>query len=119
SREIVLTREKLNEILAKHTGQPIKKISKDTDRDFFMSALEAKEYGIVDRVIEKSGPRVAEPGAAPGDGDRPDGGGGGGCARRRGGARVGADRCDKMNGQVACPPSFRAAAGRRRRRRHE
>ena len=74
SREIVLTREKLNEILAKHTGQPIKKISKDTDRDFFMSALEAKEYGLVDRVIEKSGPRAAEPGTAPGDGDRPNGG---------------------------------------------
>jgi ATP-dependent Clp protease, protease subunit len=74
SREIVLTREKLNEILAKHTGQPIKKISKDTDRDFFMSALEAKEYGLVDRVIEKSGPRVAEAGAPPGDGDRPNGG---------------------------------------------
>jgi len=59
SREIVLTRERLNEILAKHTGQPLKKVAKDTDRDFFMSALEAKEYGLVDRVIEKSAPREA------------------------------------------------------------
>ena len=48
TKEIVTLRSKLNEILVKHTHQNIKRISKDTDRDFFMSAEEAKEYGIVD-----------------------------------------------------------------------
>ncbi|MFN3263687.1 MAG: ATP-dependent Clp protease proteolytic subunit, partial [Aquificaceae bacterium] len=43
----------LNEILAKHTGQPLEKIERDVERDYFMSAQEAMEYGIVDRVIEK------------------------------------------------------------------
>jgi ATP-dependent Clp protease protease subunit len=62
SKEILLTRERLNEILAKHTDQPIKKITKDTDRDFFMSSQEAKEYGVVDRVIERSSPRVVPEG---------------------------------------------------------
>ncbi len=57
SKEILLMRERLNEILAKHTGQPVKKIAKDTDRDYFLSAQECKEYGIVDRVIERSAPR--------------------------------------------------------------
>jgi len=44
-------REKLNEILANHTGQPLEKIQRDTDRDFFMSGEEAREYGIIDKVI--------------------------------------------------------------------
>lgn len=51
ARHIVRTKERLNEILAKHTGQPIEKIEKDTDRDFFMNAGEAKDYGIVDRIL--------------------------------------------------------------------
>jgi ATP-dependent Clp protease protease subunit len=51
AREIVKLRQRLNEILAKHTGQPVEKIAKDTDRDYFMSAEEAKEYGIIDEVI--------------------------------------------------------------------
>ncbi len=51
AREILRLREKLNEILVKHTGQPVEKIEKDTDRDFFMSAEEAKAYGLVDEVI--------------------------------------------------------------------
>lgn len=51
ARHIVRTKERLNQILAKHTGQPIDKIEKDTDRDFFMSAEEAKNYGIVDRIL--------------------------------------------------------------------
>ena len=51
AREILRLREKLNEILAKHTGQPLEKVEKDTDRDYFMSAEEAKTYGIVDEVI--------------------------------------------------------------------
>jgi ATP-dependent Clp protease protease subunit len=49
--EILKTRDKLNEILAMHTGQPLEKIQKDTDRDFYMSAQEAKVYGLVDEVF--------------------------------------------------------------------
>uniref|UniRef100_A0A7C2P413 ATP-dependent Clp protease proteolytic subunit n=1 Tax=candidate division WOR-3 bacterium TaxID=2052148 RepID=A0A7C2P413_UNCW3 len=51
AEEIMKMRDILNNILSKHTGQPIEKIEKDTDREFFMSALEAKEYGIIDEVI--------------------------------------------------------------------
>lgn len=51
AKEILRLRDKLNEILAKHTGQPLERIQKDTDRDYFMSAEEAKEYGLVDEVI--------------------------------------------------------------------
>ncbi len=51
AREILKMKDLLNSILSKHTGQPIEKIQKDTERDFFMSATEAKEYGIVDEVI--------------------------------------------------------------------
>jgi ATP-dependent Clp protease protease subunit len=51
AKEILKTRDTLNEILAKHTGQDIEKIQRDTERDFFMSSDEAKEYGIVDKVI--------------------------------------------------------------------
>jgi len=53
SEHILKVREKLNKILAKHTGQPIAMIEKDTDRDHFMSADEAVKYGIVDKVIMK------------------------------------------------------------------
>ncbi len=51
AKEILKMREKINEILSKHTGQPIDKIEKDTDRDYFMSAEESKEYGLIDEVI--------------------------------------------------------------------
>ena len=51
AREILRLREELNEILAQHTGQPIERIKEDTDRDYFMSGNEAKEYGLVDQVI--------------------------------------------------------------------
>lgn len=51
AREILKMKELLNNILSKHTGQPLEKIKRDTERDFFMSAHEAKEYGIVDEVI--------------------------------------------------------------------
>ncbi len=51
AKEILRMRELLNEILAKHTGQKIERIAKDTDRDFFMSPEEAKAYGIIDKVI--------------------------------------------------------------------
>jgi ATP-dependent Clp protease protease subunit len=52
AREILKLREKLNEILASHTGQPMDRISVDTERDYFMSGEEAMEYGLVDKVIE-------------------------------------------------------------------
>lgn len=52
AREILRIRRLLNEILAERTGQPIEKIDKDTDRDYFMSAQEAKDYGLIDSVIE-------------------------------------------------------------------
>jgi ATP-dependent Clp protease protease subunit len=52
AKEILRMRESLNGILASHTGQSIEKISRDTERDFFMSAQEAKEYGIIDEVFD-------------------------------------------------------------------
>lgn len=55
AKEILKLKDDLNKILVKHTGQNIERIEKDTDRDFFMSAEEAKNYGIVDQVIESRG----------------------------------------------------------------
>jgi len=52
AKEILRIKHDLNQMLALHTGQPIEKIEKDTDRDYFMSAAEAKEYGLIDKVIE-------------------------------------------------------------------
>jgi len=52
SRELTTIKNKLNEILVKHTSQPMDKIQKDTDRNFFMSSQEAKEYGIIDMVYD-------------------------------------------------------------------
>ncbi len=54
ARRILKMRDKLNKILAERTGQPLDRIEKDTDRDYFMSAAEAKDYGLIDRVIEKT-----------------------------------------------------------------
>ena len=51
TREILVIREKLNQILARHTGQPLDRIVKDTDRNFFMSAEEAREYGLIDEIM--------------------------------------------------------------------
>jgi ATP-dependent Clp protease protease subunit len=51
AKEILKVRETLNEILASHTGQPVERIARDTDRDFFISAEEAKEYGLVDEIL--------------------------------------------------------------------
>lgn len=53
AKEVLRYRALLNEILSKHTGQAIEKVEKDTDRDYFMSALEAKEYGLIDDVIAR------------------------------------------------------------------
>ena len=58
AKEILRLKAKLNEMLARHTGQPIERIEKDTDRDYFMGAGEAKEYGLIDDVIVQS--RAAE-----------------------------------------------------------
>ncbi len=58
AKEITKLREKLEAILAKHTNQPLEKIQKDADRDFFMSAEEAKQYGIVDEVIANIGKKT-------------------------------------------------------------
>jgi ATP-dependent Clp protease protease subunit len=51
AKEILKVRETLNEILARHTGQPVERIARDTDRDFFISAEEAKDYGLVDEIL--------------------------------------------------------------------
>ena len=65
AKEILYLRAKMNELMAKHTGQPVEQIERDTDRDRFMSADEAKEYGIVDNVItQRGGDRRAEYAAA-------------------------------------------------------
>jgi ATP-dependent Clp protease protease subunit len=53
TKEMLKTREQLNDILVRHTGQPRERIERDTDRNFFMSPEEAKVYGIVDHVISK------------------------------------------------------------------
>ena len=52
ARHIIKIKDKLNQILARHTGQPIAKIEKDTDRDFYLTSNEAKEYGLIDEVIK-------------------------------------------------------------------
>jgi ATP-dependent Clp protease, protease subunit len=52
AKEIIDVRRRLDEIIAHHTGQSFEKVTQDTERDYFMSAEEAKEYNIVDRVIE-------------------------------------------------------------------
>jgi ATP-dependent Clp protease, protease subunit len=53
AREILRTREELNDILSRHTGQPIDRIVQDTERDFYMTATQAVEYGIIDEIVEK------------------------------------------------------------------
>jgi ATP-dependent Clp protease, protease subunit len=55
AKEILKIRERLNEILAEKTGQPLEKIAKDTDRNFFMDVNEAKDYGIIDEILVKRG----------------------------------------------------------------
>jgi ATP-dependent Clp protease protease subunit len=52
AKQILKIKDKINRILSKHTGQPIERIEKDTDRDFYLSAEEAKEYGLIDEVIQ-------------------------------------------------------------------
>lgn len=54
ARQILKIKDKINKILAEHTGQSLEKIERDTDRDFYMSAEEAKNYGVIDKIITKS-----------------------------------------------------------------
>lgn len=60
AREIMTIKERLNNILAGHTGQPLDRIQADTDRDNFMSAIESKEYGLVDEVLDKRASAIKE-----------------------------------------------------------
>jgi ATP-dependent Clp protease protease subunit len=53
AQEILRMKDMLNDILTNHTGQPLKRIKRDTDRDFFMSSKEAKEYGLIDEVVQR------------------------------------------------------------------
>lgn len=55
AKEIVLMRQRLNEIFARETGQPLERVQRDTERDFWMSAQQAKEYGLVGRIIDNAG----------------------------------------------------------------
>ena len=54
AREMLRVKAEMNEIMAKHTGQSLKKVSADSDRDFFMTSAQAQEYGIVDKVVERN-----------------------------------------------------------------
>ena len=62
AKEILRLKHKLNEILVKHTGQPIERIEKDTDRDYFMGPVEAKEYGLIDEVVAHNRKPLPPPG---------------------------------------------------------
>jgi ATP-dependent Clp protease protease subunit len=59
AREILYIKKKLNDLIAEHTGQPFDKVAADTERDFYMSATEAKEYGLIDQVIIR--PELSDP----------------------------------------------------------
>ncbi|TAE56360.1 MAG: ATP-dependent Clp protease proteolytic subunit, partial [Oscillatoriales cyanobacterium] len=63
AKEILYHKQRLNQFLADHTGQPLSRIEEDTERDFFMSAEEAKDYGLVDQVIDRR-PSASRPIAA-------------------------------------------------------
>jgi len=70
AKEILQLRERLNEILSFHTGQPVERIAEDVDRDRFMSPDEAREYGIIDRILEAG--ESGRDGKKPADSDHPD-----------------------------------------------
>ena len=59
AKEMLETRDRLNKILAKHTGQSVERIKQDTDRDQFMDGDEAVKYGLIDKVLEKRGEALA------------------------------------------------------------
>jgi ATP-dependent Clp protease protease subunit len=58
AREILFLRERLNKLMSEHTGQPIERISRDVERDYFMSADTAKDYGLIDQILDKRVPSV-------------------------------------------------------------
>jgi ATP-dependent Clp protease protease subunit len=58
AKEVIRIKHALNEMLAKHTGKSLEQVERDTDRDYFMSAAEAMEYGLIDRVIEERSPEA-------------------------------------------------------------
>ena len=60
AKEILYLRTKMNELMSKHTGQPVERIERDFDRDYYMSAEQAKAYGLIDHVVEARGELVAE-----------------------------------------------------------
>jgi ATP-dependent Clp protease protease subunit len=64
AKEMLFTRDRLNRILAKHTGQSVDKIKTDTDRDNFMDGADAIGYGLIDKVLEKRGEMMPMPGAS-------------------------------------------------------
>ena len=66
AREVLFARERLNELLAQHTGQPVERIAEDVDRDRYMSPVEAVDYGLIDRIIEPGAP-AAENGSGSSD----------------------------------------------------
>ena len=61
AREVLKTKERLNQLLAAHTGQPLERIQTDTDRDYFMSGTEAIDYGLIDSVLERRNEEEASP----------------------------------------------------------
>jgi ATP-dependent Clp protease protease subunit len=65
AKEILYLKRTLNELLANHTGQPLEKIEADTERDFFMSATQAKDYGLIDQVITRQNLPKAEAAVTP------------------------------------------------------
>ena len=60
AREILYLRSKMNELMAKHSGRPVEQVERDTDRDRFMSADEAKEYGLIDQIVSHRGEVIEE-----------------------------------------------------------
>jgi ATP-dependent Clp protease, protease subunit len=74
AREILRLRSKLNDILCKHTGQPLERIQRDTDRDYFMTAQQALEYGLIDGIISEGSDMAGLPGQDGGSGSLPGGG---------------------------------------------
>jgi ATP-dependent Clp protease, protease subunit len=61
AREILFLRERLNKLMAEHTGQPLERVARDVERDYFMSADMAKDYGLIDQILDKRVPVVATP----------------------------------------------------------
>lgn len=80
AREILKLRERMNEILAAHTGRPVEQIARDTERDYYMSGADAQAYGLIDRVVSHRGDPGGQPpagGSSASDGSNGSGGAGG------------------------------------------